>query len=299
MAESDVSLDGRSAVVTGAGAGLGRAEALRLAEMGASVVVNDLGDSADDVVAEITGAGGAAVAHHGSVSDFDGAKAMVDLAIETFGDLDIVVNNAGVLRDRTVFNMSEEEWDIVIDVHLKGHFCVTKWATAHWREQAKSSSEPTYGRLIGTSSEAWLGASPGQPNYSAAKAGIVALTFSAAQACRKYGVTANVICPRARTAMTDDQPWVHTQDDSFDRFSPEHVASLVGFLASPAAERITGEVFVVWGGLVQIVGGPRVEERLERDDAWTPELLAAELGGHYADREGLGFLQPARSGMMG
>ena len=199
------SLDGKVALVTGAGQGLGRAEALYLASEGAKVVVNDLGASvegegreskpAQAVVEEIKAAGGEAVAHGGDVSSYDDAKDMIDLAIKEFGDFHILINNAGILRDRMIFNITEGEWDAVVKVHLKGHFNTTRHACAYWREQSKVSGNPAYGRIVNTSSEAFLMGSPGQPNYAAAKAGIVGLTTSTAQAMAKYGVTSNAIAP--------------------------------------------------------------------------------------------------------
>lgn len=209
-------LEGLSAIVTGAGRGLGRAEALELARLGAAVVVNDYGRPgrdgsgeasaapAENVAEEIRAAGGRAVAHLGDVSDFDSARALVDLAVTTYGKLDILVNNAGILRDRMIFSMTESEWDSVIRVHLKGHFNTTHFASVHWRERSKAAGGPVYGRIVNTSSEAFLAGSAGQPNYAAAKGGIVGLTTSTALALSKYGVRANVICPRARTRMTED-----------------------------------------------------------------------------------------------
>src|SRR5688500_3889828 len=196
-------LDGRSALVTGAGQGLGRAEALALAAAGASVVVNDYDEgAAKAVVGEIEAAGGTAVAAPGDVSQWSVAEDLVQAAVDSYGQLDVLVNNAGVLRDRLVFNISEEEWDTVIGVHLKGHAGTTRFATAHWRERSKAG-ETVDARVINTSSEAFLFGSPGQPNYAAAKAGITALTLSTAHACGRFGVKANALCPRARTAMTE------------------------------------------------------------------------------------------------
>ena len=227
-------LHGRTAIVTGAGRGLGRAEALELARLGASVVVNDFGQPgrdgsgkasttpADSVVEEIRAAGGKAVADHGDVADFGQAEALIGLAIDTYGSLDILVNNAGILRDRMVFSMAEEEWDAVIRVHLKGHFNTTRFAAAHWRERAKASGgAPVYGRVVNTSSEAFLAGSAGQPNYAAAKGGIVGLTTSTAAALAKYGVRTNAICPRARTRMTED---VFAAAEGADPLAPEHMS---------------------------------------------------------------------------
>ena len=209
-------LRGLSAIVTGAGRGLGRAEALELARLGAAVVVNDYGQPgrdgsgeasagpAEEVAAEIRATGGTALAHTGDVSDFAQARTLVDSAVDAFGRLDILVNNAGILRDRMVFSMAEEEWDSVLRVHLKGHFNTTRFAAAHWRERSKRAGQPVFGRIVNTSSEAFLAGSAGQPNYAAAKGGIVGLTTSSALALGRYGVTANAICPRARTRMTED-----------------------------------------------------------------------------------------------
>ncbi|EFH31711.1 3-ketoacyl-(acyl-carrier-protein) reductase, partial [Streptomyces pristinaespiralis ATCC 25486] len=256
-------LEGLSAIVTGAGRGLGRAEALELARLGAAVVVNDYGppgrdgvgepaagsvsdpvaDSvAESVAGEIRAAGGRAVAHLGDVADFGTARALVDLAVREYGKLDILVNNAGILRDRMVFSMSEDEWDAVVRVHLKGHFNTTRFAAAHWRERAKAAGGRVYGRIVNTSSEAFLAGSAGQPNYAAAKGGIVGLTTSTAHALAKYGVTANVICPRARTRMTEDvfAGVAEAEPGGFDALSPEHVAPLVGYLSSPAAAVVNG-----------------------------------------------------------
>jgi len=291
-------LAGLSAIVTGAGRGLGRAEALELARLGASVVVNDYGRSgrdgsgeasagpAETVAREIRAAGGTALVHTGDVSDFRQARELVESAIETFGKLDVVVNNAGILRDRMVFSMVEEEWDAVIRVHLKGHFNTTRFAAAHWRERSKAAGGPVYGRIVNTSSEAFLAGSAGQPNYAAAKGGIVGLTTSTALALARYGVTANVICPRARTRMTQDVFAGFAQPaEGLDPLAPEHVAPLVGYLASPAAARINGQLLVVHGGMVAVVERPRVRAKFDcKGDTFGFEELDAALGTHFADR---------------
>ncbi len=278
-------LEGKSAVVTGAGAGLGRAEALALAALGAGVVVNDYDkDAAHAVVDEIQAAGGQAVAAPGDVSSWSVAESLVQAAVTEWGQLDILVNNAGVLRDRTIFNISEDEWDTVIAVHLKGHAGTSRFATAHWRDRSKASGEPVYGRVINTSSEAFLFGSGGQPNYAAAKAGIVALTLATARACERYGVKANAICPRARTAMTAAVFGEAPEGD--DPLSVDRVAPLVAFLASPAAEDVSGQVFVAYGGMVVLASAPGVEQRFDNQaGTWTAEELAAQVGGYFAQRD--------------
>ncbi|MEU5098389.1 3-oxoacyl-ACP reductase [Streptomyces sp. NPDC020996] len=292
-------LEGLSALVTGAGRGLGRAEALELARLGAAVVVNDFGQPgrdgsgnasagpAEQVAAEIRAAGGTALAHTGDVSDFAQAREMIESVIAEYGRLDILVNNAGILRDRMVFSMTEDEWDSVIRVHLKGHFNTTRFAAAHWRERSKATGAPVYGRIVNTSSEAFLAGSAGQPNYAAAKGGIVGLTTSTALALAKYGVTANVICPRARTRMTEDvfAGLARPADGGLDPLAPEHVAPLVGYLASPAASRINGQLLVVHGGMVAVVERPRVRAKFDsKQDTFSHDELDALLTPHYAER---------------
>ncbi|MEU6661342.1 3-oxoacyl-ACP reductase [Streptomyces sp. NPDC046821] len=292
-------LHGLSAIVTGAGRGLGRAEALELARLGASVVVNDFGQPGRDgsgsadatpaeaVAAEIRAAGGQAVAHLGDVADHEQAAALVQLAVDTYGKLDILVNNAGILRDRMIFSMSEDEWDSVIRVHLKGHFNTTHFASVHWRARSKEAGGPVYGRIINTSSEAFLAGSAGQPNYAAAKGGIVGLTTSTALALGKYGVTSNVICPRARTRMTEDvfAGFQEPGEGELDALAPEHVAPLVGYLASPAAANVNGQLLVVHGGIVAIVERPKVSAKFDTaKDAFSYEELDSLLTPHYADR---------------
>jgi NAD(P)-dependent dehydrogenase (short-subunit alcohol dehydrogenase family) len=277
--DNPLSLDGTVAVVTGAGAGLGRAEALALAAAGARLVLNDLpGDALQAVVGEVKAAGGEAVGCPGDIGDWSTGEALLGVALGTFGRLDIVVNNAGVLRDRMVFSMSAEEWDLVLRVHLRGHFITTRFATAYWRERSKATGGPVYARIINTSSEAFLLGSPGQPNYAAAKAGIVALTASTARGCSRYGVRANAICPRARTAMTAELMGP-APDGRTDPFAPEHVAPLVTYLAGPAAERINGEVFVVHGGVVALLAPPTVRASFRTDDgSWSATGLHDVLG---------------------
>jgi NAD(P)-dependent dehydrogenase (short-subunit alcohol dehydrogenase family) len=292
-------LDGLSAIVTGAGRGLGRAEALELARLGASVVVNDYGQPgrdgsgdasatpAQEVAAQIRAAGGSAVAHQGDVADFEQARELVGLAVSTYGTLDILVNNAGILRDRMVFSMSESEWDSVIRVHLKGHFNTTHFASVHWRERSKALGAPVHGRIVNTSSEAFLAGSAGQPNYAAAKGGIVGLTTSTALALARYGVTANVICPRARTRMTEDvfAGFGEPEDGGLDPLAPEHVAPLVGYLASPAAAKVNGQLLVVHGGMVAIVERPKVAAKFDTaKEVFSYEELEGVLGRYYEDR---------------
>lgn len=293
-------LEGLAAIVTGAGRGLGRAEALELARLGAAVVVNDYGQPgrdgsgeadagpAEQVADEIRAAGGQAIAHTGDVGDHQQARELVELAIAEFGKLDILVNNAGILRDRMVFSMTEGEWDAVIRVHLKGHFNTTRFASAHWRERSKAAGGPVYGRIVNTSSEAFLAGSAGQPNYAAAKGGIVGLTTSTALALAKCGVTANAICPRARTRMTEDVfsgAGFEQPESGLDPLAPEHVAPLVGYLASPAAKHVNGQLLVVHGGMVVIVERPRVQAKFDsKQDAFTYDELDALLTPHYARR---------------
>jgi 3-oxoacyl-[acyl-carrier protein] reductase len=298
-AQDGVSLSGRTAVVTGAGRGLGRAEALQLAALGANVVVNDLpgrdADPARDTAEEITARGGSALAHHGDIGDLECARELVGLAVRAFGRLDVLVNNAGILRDRMVFSMTAEEWDAVIRVHLRGHFATTRFAAAHWRERAKAEGRPVYGRIVNTSSEAFLAGSAGQPNYAAAKGGIVGLTTSTAAALARYGVRCNAICPRARTRMTEEVfASVAAPDSGPDPLAPEHVSPLVGYLASPAADGVNGQVFVVHGGMVAVVDRPRVAARFDTaGEVFTAGELDGLLTPYFAGPgAGSGFAAP-------
>jgi NAD(P)-dependent dehydrogenase (short-subunit alcohol dehydrogenase family) len=279
-------LDGRTALVTGAGQGLGRAEALALAAAGARVVVNDYAqDAAEAVVEEIRATGAEATAAAGDVSAWSTGEALVKTAVDTYGSLDVLVNNAGVVRDRFIFNISEEEWDTVIGVHLKGHAATTRFATAYWREQSKATGSPVYAHVVNTSSEAFLYGAPGQPNYSAAKAGITALTLSTANACGRFGVRANAICPRARTAMTAEV-FGEAPTDQPDPLSVDHVVPLVTYLASPAAERISGQVFVAYGQMVALASAPGVDKRFDASGpSWTVDDLDGALGSYFAERD--------------
>jgi 3-oxoacyl-[acyl-carrier protein] reductase len=282
-------LSGKVAVVTGAAAGLGRAEAIGLARAGATVVVNDIAAALDasDVIDEITAAGSKAVAVAGDISQRATADELVSCA-DGLGGLSVVVNNAGITRDRMLFNMSDEEWDAVIAVHLRGHFLLTRNAATYWRQKAKESGGSVFGRIINTSSEAGLVGPVGQANYGAAKAGITALTLTAARALGRYGVCANAICPRARTAMTADvfgeAPEVG--DGQIDPLSPEHVVTLVRFLASPASSAVNGQVFIVYGPQVTLVSAPSVEHRFTSDaQAWDAQELSATLVDYFAERD--------------
>jgi 3-oxoacyl-[acyl-carrier protein] reductase len=274
-------------VVTGAAAGLGRAEAIGLARAGAAVVVNDIAGALDasDVIDEIATAGSKAVAVTGDISQRETADELVSTA-DGLGGLSIVVNNAGITRDRMLFNMSDEEWDAVIAVHLRGHFLLTRNAATYWRSKAKDAGGSIYGRIINTSSEAGLVGPVGQANYGAAKAGISALTLTAARALGRYGVCANAIAPRARTAMTADVFGDAPADGEIDPLSPEHVVTLVQFLASPASKDVNGQVFIVYGPQVTLVAAPTVERRFATDaQAWDPVELSDELQGYFAGRD--------------
>ena len=281
--DDTLALDGRVAIVTGAGNGLGRAEALELAAAGARLVLNDLPtDAVHEVAEEVTAAGGQAAVSAGDVGEWSTGQQLVAAAVGAYGRLDILVNNAGVLRDRMIFTMSAEEWDLVMRVHLRGHFVTTRFATAHWREQSKKAGGPGYGRIVNTSSEAFLLGSPGQPNYAAAKAGIAALTVTTARSCARYGVTANAICPRARTAMRAGL--MGEPPPGVDPLDPRHVAPLVVYLASPAAAGINGELFVVHGGVAAVMRPPTIREVFlaaehgSADGMWTLESVRRALG---------------------
>ena len=270
-------LDGRVAAVTGAGNGIGRGVALALAAAGAAVVVNDYGVGVDGrqpsrgpaeaVVGEIAARGGRAVASVESVATMAGGQAVIDAALAAFGDLHILVCCAGILRERMIFNMSEEEWDAVLAVHLKGHFAVMRPATRHMRERR-------YGRIVTFTSTAGLEGSPGQPNYSAAKAGIVGLTRSTALAMAKYGVTVNTISPEAETRMTERLPDTRRAQVAGAAAPPEAIAPVVVFLASDRAAHVTGQILHVRGDRVGVWSHPAPLRTAVRDGGWTPEALA-------------------------
>ncbi|MDQ1397316.1 MAG: hypothetical protein QOG64_2575 [Acidimicrobiaceae bacterium] len=276
-------LDGKVAIVTGAGGGLGREHALHLATEGASVVVNDVSPAVDGVVDEITSAGGRAVANQASVSDWKAAEGLIAQAIDAFGDLHILVNNAGVVRDAMSFNMSEDQWDLVTDVHLKGHFCPSRHAGAWWRQQSKAGAV-TPRRIINTTSEAGLFGSAGQANYTAAKAGIVGLTWGLAREYERYGVTVNAIAPRARTPMTEAMPMFARPETGFDQYDPANISPVVAWLASDAAGDVNGQVFIVVGARVQVVAAFHPVGWVERDGRWTAAALAAAKQELFGDR---------------
>jgi 3-oxoacyl-[acyl-carrier protein] reductase len=286
MADDELTLSGRAAIVTGAGNGLGRAEALALAQAGALLVLNDLpGDAVGDTADQIRAVGGQAVVCAGDIGDWGTGQQLVAAALDAYGRLDILVNNAGVLRDRMIFSMSADEWDLVLRVHLRGHFVTTRFATEHWRAASKQAGGPVYGRIVNTTSESFLLGTPGQPNYAAAKAGIAALTVTTARGCARYGVRANAICPRARTAMVAGM-MSPPPDDGPDPIAPEHVAPLVTYLASPAAERINGEVFVVHGGVAAVLNPPSIRVVFHADTPdgmWTLPAVQDALAVEFAD----------------
>ena len=285
-------LSGKVAIVTGAGRGIGRGHALALADAGAKVVVNDLGGSlagegadlspAEQVVTEIAAAGGEAVADGENVADFAGAARLVQHAIDAFGRLDILVNNAGILRDRMLVNMSEDEWDAVIAVHLKGHFATTRHAAAHWRELSKAG-ERVRARVINTSSPSGVFGNIGQTNYGAAKAGIAAFTIIAAQELGRYGVTVNCLAPNARTRMTEETFEMGERPEGFDPLDPANMSPVVVALCADDAQEITGQVFHVWGGAVNALHGWTGGELFQRGEGWDADGLLAALLERFPD----------------
>ncbi len=268
-------LDGKVAIVTGAGRGIGREEALLLASEGAAVLVNDFDPTpAGEVVAEIEAAGGRAAVNSDDVASWTGAEHMIQQAVEELGGLHVLVNNAGILRDKMSFNMEEDEWDAVMRVHLKGHMAPARFATTYWRNRAKAG-EDVSGRMIFTSSEAGTMGAAGQINYGTAKAGIAAMAITFAREMERYGVTCNAICPRARTRLTETAFDMAPPEGSFDPFEPANVAPAVGWLASDDAADVTGHVFVVFGGTVQLLQGWTTVSEIRRDSKWTVADIAA------------------------
>jgi NAD(P)-dependent dehydrogenase (short-subunit alcohol dehydrogenase family) len=289
------SLTAQVAIVTGAGRGIGRGEALALAAEGATVVVNDLGTAldgtsessvAEQVVAEIIDAGGKATPNRDDVASWHGAERLVDQAVEEHGRLDIVVNNAGFLRDQMCFNMDEESWDAVIRVHLNGHMATSRFAAAHWRGRAKTG-EATSGRIVNTVSEAGLYGGTGQANYAAAKAGIAGMTVALARELKKYGVTVNAIAPRARTRMTETvlgDYGAPPADGGFDEWDPDNIGPVVAWLASDQAAGVSGQVLVVFGGRVHLMAGWDMVGEIEQPARWTVDALAARMDDLFGDR---------------
>jgi len=286
-------VDGRVVIITGAGGGIGRAHALAFAAEGARVVVNDIGvgldgspagggSAAQGVVDEITAAGGEAVANGCNIADWDQAAALVQTAVDTFGGLDVLVNNAGIVRDRMMANTSEEEFDAVIAVHLKGHFAAMRHAASYWRGLSKEGKAPEEidARIINTSSGAGLQGSVGQGNYSAAKAGIAAMTLVGAAEMGRYGVTVNAIAPSARTRMTETvfAEMMATQDDDFDAMAPENISPLVVWLGSAESRDVTGKVFEVEGGKIRIAEGWAHGPQIDKGAKWDPAELGPVVG---------------------
>jgi NAD(P)-dependent dehydrogenase (short-subunit alcohol dehydrogenase family) len=282
--------EGRVVVITGAGRGIGRAHAIEFASQGAKVVVNDLGASVDgsgssegpagEVVEEIRGMGGEAVANGDDVSDVDGGKRLIATALDTFGGLDVLVNNAGILRDRMFVNMTVEEWDAVIRVHLRGTFAPMKAAAEYWRERSKTG-ETNDARVINTTSPSGIYGNVGQTNYGAAKAGIASMTVIAAMELGRYGITVNAIAPAALTRMTENLGGFEASDDptKFDAQSPDNIAPLVVWLGSPESKDITGRVFNVYGGHISVAEGWVEGPAADKDDRWS----STELGGVIPD----------------
>jgi NAD(P)-dependent dehydrogenase (short-subunit alcohol dehydrogenase family) len=284
-------LDGRVAIITGAGRGIGREHSLLFAQEGAKVVVNDLGGAIDgsgddrspaqQVVDEIKAGGGEAVASIDNVADWEGGRRLINTAVEAFGDVNVLINNAGILRDRMLVSMEEGEWDAVIHVHLKGHFVPTHWAANHWREQSKAGKEVD-AAIVNTSSTSGLIGNPGQANYGAAKAGIAAFTVIAAQELQRYGVRVNAIAPAARTRMTEATPGLSdvvkapTDTAKFDVWDPANVSPLVAYLASESCPA-TGKVFLVQGGKVQAFQPWTLTDMIDKNDRWTVAELQSEM----------------------
>jgi NAD(P)-dependent dehydrogenase (short-subunit alcohol dehydrogenase family) len=288
-------LEGRVVIVTGAGGGIGRAHALAFAAEGARVVVNDIGvgldgspagggSAAQAVADEITAAGGQAVTSGANVADWNEAAGLIDTAVEAFGGLDVLVNNAGIVRDRMIANTSEAEFDAVIAVHLKGHFATMRHAAAYWRGLSKAGN-PVDARIINTSSGAGLQGSVGQGNYSAAKAGIAALTLVAAAEMGRYGVTVNAIAPSARTRMTETvfAEMMARPDAGFDAMAPENISPLVVWLGSAEAGDVTGRVFEVEGGVVRVAEGWQRGPEVDKGARWEPGELGPVVRGLLAD----------------
>jgi NAD(P)-dependent dehydrogenase (short-subunit alcohol dehydrogenase family) len=284
-------LDGRVAIITGAGRGIGREHALLFASEGAKIVVNDLGGAidgsgddrspAEQVVDEIKGMGGEAIANADNVADWEGGKRLIDSAVEAFGDLHVLVNNAGILRDRVLINMTEDEWDSVIHVHLKGHFVPTRHAAAYWREQSKAGKE-VKASVINTSSTSGLIGNPGQANYGAAKAGIAAFTVITAQELTRYGVRVNAIAPAARTRMTENTPGLSDvvkapESGAFDVWDPANISPLVAYLATEGCPA-TGKVFFVQGGTIRLFQPWNMADTIDQPDRWTVAQLETEMG---------------------
>ncbi|QNI08785.1 SDR family oxidoreductase [Mycobacterium kubicae] len=283
-------VDGRVVIVTGAGRGIGRAHALAFAAEGARVVVNDIGvgldgsageSPAQQVVDEITAAGGEAITNGDDVADWTGAENLIQSAVDTFGRLDVLVNNAGFIRDRMLANTSEAEWDAVIRVHLKGHFATLRHAAGYWRRQIKSGAagpDDLNARIINTSSAAGLQGSVGQGNYSAAKAGIAALTLVGAAELGRYGITVNAIAPAARTRMTEAvfaETMAKPEEGAFDAMAPENVSPLVVWLGSNESRNVTGKVFEVEGGLIRVAEGWAHGPQIDKGAKWDPVELGA------------------------
>ena len=293
MGAGSSSLDGRVAIITGAGRGIGREHALLFAREGAAVIVNDMGgtnsgDGADagpanDVVKEIAAAGGTAVANVNNVADWEGAKDLVQQAIHEFGRLDVVVNNAGILRDSYIATMDESKWDAVIGVHLKGHFAVLRHAAEYWKQQSKDGNQPAAAVINTASGSGTTIPNPGQANYGAAKAAIAALTLIAAEELARYGVRVNAIAPIARTRLTLATPGMgavmaEPEQGELDLFSPANIAPLVAYLASEKCP-ITGGVYAVQGGAISQLSGWHDVATIETDGPWSIEDIAARLPG--------------------
>lgn len=288
-------LDGKVAIVTGAGRGIGRSEAMTLAAQGATVVVNDLGGAwdgtgADDrpaqqVADEIVAAGGSASANYDDASDWEGGQRLIAQAIERHGRLDILVCNAGILRDRMTVNMTQQEWESVIKVHLNGHFVPIRFAAGYWREESKRTGAPVDARLVLTSSESGLYGNPGQLNYDAAKAGIASMGIVLSRELARYGVSVNTIAPRARTRLNEQTFGAFKVDEGLDIWHPDNVAALVGFLCSPAAKEVTGQTFAVGAGNIDLLGGWHVVGHVERfDEMWSPDSVGAAIPELFGDR---------------